>query len=220
MYTVYQHINKINHLQYIGITSQKVENRWGTNGNNYSSSPKFYAAIQKYGWSNFEHNILETNLTKEEACNKEQYYIKLFNTLTPYGYNLTIGGEMTRMSLEAKQKLSKSMMGNKNCLGHKCSERKKEKIRQSLLGKKFTDEHKKNISKAKIGKTTGSCSSEKRQKIIDSKKDKKPVYCFETDTTYSSIHECARQLNLQATLICKVCKGKAKTTGGYHFRYQ
>ena len=51
---------------------QEPEKRWGVNGRNYKSSPHFYSAIQKYGWDNFEHNILFTNLTKEEACLKEQ----------------------------------------------------------------------------------------------------------------------------------------------------
>ena len=78
MYTVYQHKNKINGKIYIGITMQKPEIRWGKNGNNYKSSPHFYSAIQKYGWDNFEHNILFTGLTKEEACLKEQELIQYF----------------------------------------------------------------------------------------------------------------------------------------------
>ena len=57
MYSVYLHNNKINNKKYIGITKQKPKNRWGLNGYNYNSSPYFYAAIQKYGWDNFEHII-------------------------------------------------------------------------------------------------------------------------------------------------------------------
>ncbi len=68
MYIVYQHKNKINGKIYIGITMQEPEKRWGSNGCNYKSSPHFYAAIKKYGWDNFEHNILFTNLTKKQAC--------------------------------------------------------------------------------------------------------------------------------------------------------
>ena len=68
MYIVYQHKNKINGKVYIGITMKKKKKRWGSNGCNYKSSPHFYAAIKKYGWDNFEHNILFTNLTKEQAC--------------------------------------------------------------------------------------------------------------------------------------------------------
>jgi predicted GIY-YIG superfamily endonuclease len=76
MYTVYQHKNKINGKVYIGITSQKLEQRWGSQGCNYKSSPHFYSAIQKYGWDNFEHNIL-FDLTKEQACLKEKSHKKL-----------------------------------------------------------------------------------------------------------------------------------------------
>lgn len=218
-YLVYLHINKINNKKYVGITSRTPAERWGKNGSKYSTSPKFYAAINKYGWNNFEHKILETKLSKEEACLKEQYYIQKFNSLSPNGYNLTTGGEITEVSDEARKKISKSMMGNKNGLGHKCSEETRKKISDAQKGKTFTEEHKRHISEAKKGKSTSSCSEEKRQHIIASKKDKKAVYCIETDTVYESIQECARQLGLRATLICKVCKGKAKTTGGYHFQY-
>ncbi len=66
MYTVYQHRNKINNKVYIGITQQALEKRWGINGTNYKSSPHFFSAIQKYGWDNFEHNILFTGRTFTE----------------------------------------------------------------------------------------------------------------------------------------------------------
>ena len=119
MYTVYQHINKINNKVYIGITSQIPEQRWGTNGNNYKSSPHFYSAIQKYGWDNFEHNILFTNLTKDEACSKEQELIKKFNSNNrEYGYNSTSGGEMCKLNIEARNKISQAMRNNKNGFGH------------------------------------------------------------------------------------------------------
>ena len=70
MYTVYQHKNKINGKNYFGITSKNPEERW-KKGEGYKSSPHFYLAIKKYGWDNFEHNILFEGLTKEEACLKE-----------------------------------------------------------------------------------------------------------------------------------------------------
>lgn len=74
-YTVYIHRNKLNNKCYIGITSKSPRVRWG-NGSRYCGKskngeykqPKFAHAIQKYGWDNFEHNILFTNLTKEKAC--------------------------------------------------------------------------------------------------------------------------------------------------------
>ena len=143
MYTVYQHKNKINGKVYIGITSRKPEERWGSNGINYKSSPHFYAAIQKYGWDNFEHNILYTDLTKDEACQKEQELISYFNSMNrEYGYNSTSGGESFVMNEETKQKISQSMIGNKNGLGHPCSPEKAKKISEAQKGRTFTEEHK------------------------------------------------------------------------------
>ena len=136
MYTVYQHKNKINGKNYFGITSRKPEERWGHNGCKYKTSPHFYSAIQKYGWDNFEHNILFTNLSKEQACEKEQELIKYYNSIDrEYGNNSTSGGEFFVMNKETKEKISNTMMGNKNGLGHACSEEKKRKISEAQKGR-------------------------------------------------------------------------------------
>ena len=87
-YNVYKHTNLVNHKSYIGITSQKCENRWGINGKGYELQPKFYHAIQKYGWNNFQHDILYTNLDKETALKIEADLIKTYDTIEN-GYNIS-----------------------------------------------------------------------------------------------------------------------------------
>ena len=67
MYSVYKHVNKTNGKVYVGITKQKPEQRWGYNGVNYKNSPRFWSAIQHYGWDNFEHIIIQDQLTHDEA---------------------------------------------------------------------------------------------------------------------------------------------------------
>ena len=42
--------------------SNNPERRWGCEGRGYSGSPHFWNAISKYGWDNFEHEILMTVL--------------------------------------------------------------------------------------------------------------------------------------------------------------
>lgn len=219
-YTVYRHKNKVNNKQYIGITKQNPpSNRWGNGGSNYSKSPHFWSAIQKYGWNNFEHEILYSDLTKEEACQKEIELIRQFKTQDKkYGYNVFKGGNCPEIPQETRAKMSQSMKGNKNGLGKPCSEEKKEKIRVAQIGKTLTKEHREAISNAKRGKTHKSLDEKSRKKIADAH-DKKPVYCKETNVVYESVQECARQLGLWATLVCKVCKKKLKTTGGYHLSY-
>ena len=69
-YTVYKHVSPSG-KQYIGITKWDVEKRW-SNGEGYKQCSYFYNAIQKYGWDNFEHIILYTNLSREKACEIEK----------------------------------------------------------------------------------------------------------------------------------------------------
>lgn len=219
MYAVYRHRNKINGKVYIGITRQNPPAaRWGSNGCNYKSSPHFYAAIQKYGWDNFEHIILFQNLTKEEACLKEQELITKYNaTDREYGYNSTSGGEVYVMNKETRQKISQSMIGNQNGLGHPCSEEKKKKISEAQKGRPFTEEHKQKLSEAAKKRHTP-CSEQTKEHIRQSS-HKKPVYCEELNIVFESVQECGRQLGIPATSISKLCRGRGKTLKGYHLKY-
>lgn len=190
----------------------------GVNGCNYKESPHFYSAIQKYGWDNFEHKIVAENLSKQEACEMERNLIAKYQTQNnQFGYNIFDGGTAPSLPQETKNKIANGLKGNKNGLGKPCSEEKKKKISNAQKGKKLTEEHKKNLSKPKS--KTYPCSKEKRQHIIDAKQDKKSVVCIETNIIYKSIHECAREMGLDATAICAVVRGRHKTTGGYHFKY-
>ena len=218
-YSVYMHTNKINNKKYIGITKRIPEERWGVNGVNYKSTPHFWNSICKYGWENFDHTVLFSNLEKEDACEKEMYLIKKYKTQdNEYGYNIFEGGDAPSIPEAVRQKMSKSMMGNRNGKGHPCSEEKKKKISEAQKGRHLTKEHREKLSKAKKGGTHAPISAEARKKIADSHK-KTPVYCLETNQVYESIQDCARQLNLFATNICKCCKGKIKSTGGFHLQY-
>jgi group I intron endonuclease len=90
IYCLYCHTNKINNKKYIGITKQTTAQRWGK-GTGYKGCPKFEKAIKKYGWNNFEHEVLLSGLTQEEACKLEKEYIKKYNTIED-GYNILTGG--------------------------------------------------------------------------------------------------------------------------------
>lgn len=83
-----------NGKKYIGQTKRSIKERAGANGYYYQDSPLLYNAIQKYGWDNIQKDILEDNLTLDEANNQEKYYIKLYQTTDKnFGYNLSTGGD-------------------------------------------------------------------------------------------------------------------------------
>lgn len=78
--------------------SNNPERRWGCEGRGYSGSPHFWNAISKYGWDNFEHEILMTDLSFDEACSREIEMIELLNTTDDrFGYNISAGGNGGRV---------------------------------------------------------------------------------------------------------------------------
>ena len=112
-YKVYAHINKTNGKIYVGITCKNLKQRW-RNGKGYNGY--FSRAIDKYGWDGFEHELIASGLTKQEACNFEILLIKeLRSNNSKYGYNISIGGENGRkgvkLSKEARRKMSLSRIG-------------------------------------------------------------------------------------------------------------
>lgn len=163
---------------YVGITSQKPEARW-FNGRGYCYNTHFYNAILKYGWDNFQHIIVEENLSQEKACELEIDLIKKYKSNNPkYGYNHSTGGDLsavgTVISEETRKKLSKASKGRK------LSESAKEKVRiansgpnNHHYGKHLSEEHRKHISDALRGKKYKKWSEESRKKLSENRKGTK-----------------------------------------------
>lgn len=132
---IYAHINKQNNKVYIGQTIQNLDTRFGNDGNNYNYNRNnlFYNAIQKYGWNNFEHKIIYIieSESKDDlllALNslEEQEILKYNSCNRECGYNVESGGKNTSKSDTTKQKISNSLKGKKQ------SEETKQKIKAAL----------------------------------------------------------------------------------------
>lgn len=136
---IYLHKNKINGKCYIGQTIQKPSRRWRKNGIGYKLCPKFYSAIQKYGWNNFEHEIL-CWCNDYEADFLEKEFIKKYNSIEN-GYNLDSGGHFEKhRSQETKNKLREA--GLKQVV----SDETKAKISEGLIGRVVKPETRQKIS--------------------------------------------------------------------------
>ena len=195
IYTVYLHTTPSGKY-YVGITSTEVDKRW-QHGQGYRSQ-FFYKAIEKYGWDNIDHEIVASNLTKEEA---ENFEIKLISELhsneKDFGYNIEKGGNhQGKHSEETKRKISEATKGENNPrygvvlseetkykigIGNKnkiISEETKRKISEAHKGKKkspLSEEAKKNISNGRKGKGIGRSvviTEETKQKMSEAKKGK------------------------------------------------
>ena len=217
-YKIYMHKNKINSKVYIGQTCRDLNKRFGSNGSGYVCCPLFYKAIQKYGWDNFEHIILEDNIqTLEEANDKERYYISLYNSTNhDFGYNIQIGGNDTSyMGIEVHQY---SLSGKYICSYTSVSKAEKEnniangKISACCLGKR---------------KSAGGFmwSYEKYDNIApySTNGHSITVYCYDFNGDYvgeyPSAVEAAKKLGgINGAHIAACCNGKRKYAFGYQWK--
>lgn len=209
-----------NNKRYIGITSQSVDRRWRKNGSGYKDHSHFWNAIQKYGWDNFKHEILFSRLTKEEAEKKEIELIAYYNSNNgSFGYNLSIGGESGskgyKYTDEQKRHMSEVHKGERNGMyGKRHTNETKQKDRTAHLRENLSEDTIYKMSVAKRGKKRSVESIKKQVETISNK-----VICVETSVIYNSIKEAGILNNLDPSSISKVCLGKRKTCGGFHWCY-
>lgn len=112
-YKIYKYTNKINQKVYIGQTRQSIQHRAMGKGWGYKKCPHFFSAIKKYGWDNFECEILYENLSREDADRLEKEYILYFKNLN-ICYNIDNGGKskgVRQISLKRRKQISNSMKG-------------------------------------------------------------------------------------------------------------
>lgn len=89
-YSVYKHTFP-NGKVYIGITKIEPENRWNK-GHGYRGQELIMDAIIEYGWRNIKHEVLYSNLSKDEAREIESKLIReLKSYKRDFGYNILVG---------------------------------------------------------------------------------------------------------------------------------
>lgn len=186
---IYMHINKINGKRYIGQTCQNPPKKRWANGLGYIESPRFWNAIQKYGWDNFEHIIIQDNLTLDEANSLEESLIKKYDTTSDkFGYNLQSGGENKLHSEETKKKMSKWQQGKHH------SEETKKKLSESHKGDLFA----------------GSNNPKAHQIVQLTMNDDFIQY-------WGCIKDASEAVGVSEACIRACLTGKQKSAGGYHW---
>ena len=240
-YCVYKHTTPSGKV-YIGITRRKPEKRF-EGGKGYRGCTHFMNAIQKYGWDNITHEIIETGLTKEQAEEKERYYIKFYDSTNPkLGYNIAYGGGVgDRFTEETKRKISESLKKvyqnpemrealRVRSTGHKHSEETKAKMSAARKGRKMPREVVEKIAALNRGKHRAGHpqSAETRNKISQKNKGihrggigrtPRPVICVETGIVYKSVKAAANELGVSGASIYDVCNGKRNSLFGFTWRY-
>lgn len=210
--------------RYIGQTINEKSRKSQHKKNSIKDDTKFGRALRKYGYDNFEYKILikfSPTLHKEKLkriLNKlEKRYIILYDSIVN-GYNLTTGGDSFLHSVETIEKLK--VIGNNMTDEHKqklsiaAKERCKDGLSDYILG-----------NLAKGWESTPTMSDTTKQKISDSRKNKKEVHQYDLQlnllNTYQSIADAAKSIESTSTLktksnrISECINGKHTTAYNY-----
>lgn len=117
--------NNINNKVYIGQTvNPRIRFNAHKNAARKNSPLLIHQAMIKYGIDNFYFEILESQI--EDYDEKEKYYIKLYNSLMPNGYNMTKGGE------------GLYQLSGINCYQSKLNDNLLEDVYKDLISNEFT----------------------------------------------------------------------------------
>ena len=208
-YTVYKHTSPEGKV-YVGCTGSKPERRWGLNGRGYKFNDIMHKDIQKFGWDNFEHEVLASDLSEIDAYELEKRYISEYDTTNPqHGYNIATGGKGAvgvSLSEERKADLLRYISGEKHY----------------LYGKHLPEETRQKLSEAHKGERNPNYgkprSAETRRKI--GKGNSKKVRCIETGEIFDSVTAASIDKGiLSNSCISAALHGRYKTSGGYHWEY-
>ena len=205
-YTVYRLENVVTKKNYIGMTSLNPQIRWR---GRYRG--KMNEAIHEFPLDLCWKKHIEFQTTnKNQALELEAELMKWYDSVEN-GYNVSAyDSHSCKHSEETKKKLSESHTGEKNYwYGKHLSEEHKKKMSESLGGRIFSEETKKRMSESKFG---NHCAPTKS--VLQFSKDGEFI------AEYSSIMEAERKTGFNSGHICKCCKGKLKSTGGYIWKYK
>lgn len=157
---------------------------------NYHGSGRIIKRLYRKRPETLKMEYIKTCYTQEELDEWEKYFIFIYDTLHPNGYNLTEGGNGGVLCEESRRKIGEAnkgkLKGEKNPFyGKTHSEETRRKISESLkglyasekhpnYGKKASDETRRKLSEAHKGKTTWNkgmkLSDEYRKKLSEAHK--------------------------------------------------
>lgn len=223
---IYKHTNKVNGKVYIGQTQQSTDLRW-REGKGYKNSIVFSCAIAKYGWHDFDHEIIESNIkTKKLADAREVYWISFFRSYVGFddcnGYNMTLGGhnrehagysvlQIDPKSMNVVSEFPSMSEASRSIAG---TEKSASQIRLCCEGQKITCKgyywcYKKNYTPNWVPKVN---------------KNTSPVFQidddFEVIREYSTISEACMKNNFSLGTIVQCCQRKCRKANGYYWCYK
>lgn len=205
---IYMWTNKLNGKRYIGSAKdlkRRLLNYFSVAFISNDLTMPIYRALLKYGYSNFSLTILEV-CDLDVVLEREQHYI---STLNPeYNVCPTAGSTLGKLHTEeSKLKISRTKknigVGESNSMyGKVHTEEARKLMREAKLGGNLSDETKVKLSKAATGRKF---TEEHKANLSASKRNSKKLSVLDLETgiesLYDSINEASRCLNLPSDSI-------------------
>lgn len=236
MIGIYMIRNLIDNKTYIG-QSLNIHERWNQHKKllykGIHHSKYLQNAWNKYKEESFEFSVL-VECDEDKLNEFEQYFLIAFDSYAPYGYNCTYGGNTGRPTEEMKKHLSDINKGEKHPKKRAiyCVELQRVFPYARAITEEFGWNH---------GDVIKCCNGSKlsfhkmhwmyyddflkfgevvREKKSQPKRNhKQKVYCIERKEIFESMAEAQRVTGCDSRAIHLCCKGKRKSTKGYHWEY-
>lgn len=198
---IYKIENNLNNKLYIGMTTMTLKERWRRHKTAYKTNDSpLYHDMRKYGFKQFCIKAIEEVENNEDMPDRERYWIKELNTLTPHGYNRTIGGYSLKgvhnpfygrkHTNETRYKLSKIASKRTGDLNHfygkSHSQYTKDLISKRNSGKVRSEKTKEYLSKINTGERNPFYSkthTKETRKILSIKRQTKSILMKNRDGT-------------------------------------
>lgn len=211
---IYIITNKINGTQYVGKTTESIEERWKDHiyekDKRRAENRPLYRAFNKYGIENFKIEQLE-ECSVEILSEREQYWIDKIDTYNN-GYNATKGGDGSLLynykilsekykELQNLQETAKFFNCDRDTVKRAC-------IEYNIKIKNGTD-----ISKERNGKKIKMCDLQTKNMLKEFNDQSDAArWLIENNITKATIKSIS-------TNIGRVAKGKRKSCYGFFWKY-
>lgn len=176
---IYCYTNKNTGKKYVGQTIHP-EQRKATHKSKAlteDSDYYFHRSIRKHGWDTFDYEVLEENVEQKNLNERENYYINMYDTLWPNGYNQCPANSLDESAIEKMRRTKKEQFAamteeerreRTRCMweknkGSKRSEETKRKQSESV--KKYLAENPRVMSEETKKKTSESMKRVRQEKF-------------------------------------------------------
>jgi len=210
---IYKISNNFDEKLYIGQSWRDLEKRFKQHCEPRSGCLKLRNSMQAHGKENFTTELIwEGECTQEELDKKEVEFISLFNTMSPYGYNLQEGGRGGRPSDETRAKMSVAHKGRV------VSAETREKLSAAHKGHFVSAKTREKLRAANKGRVV---PADIRVKISTAQNN--PVEQWSRDgkifiKMFESLKLAAHAIGTNRSGISMNLSGKQKTAGGFVWR--